>query len=239
MSRFDLFVFGATSELFQDVVRRHTAWFEENVEHLYLVQRTPEASEVYRPLERRTVVNLDCSDAKLFRGALTDLVATHASSSRPKQVFSTYGKFTWNYAEKNPVFSFADDGFQVNLNARLQIIDAFRKAGGPVRHHLMGSLFSCFPYTGDYALSMWYVNQLPRSAEYSDVDLSVYNIGGCRTRFWDHARGGPNPFVHRELPTPELFRAAFLEYARGVKTMYPTFASRIACFLGRRGFRLL
>ncbi len=239
MSRFDLFVFGATSELFQDLVRKHTPWFEKNVEHLYLIQRSNETAEAYRPLERRSVVNLDCADPRAFREGLTYLVRAHAGSTRPKQVFSTYGKFTWNYAPKNPYFAFSDDGYQVNLGSRLQILDAFRKAGGPVRHHLMGSLFACFPYTGDYALSMWYINQIPRSAEYADVDLAVYNIGGCRTRFWDHARGGPNPFVHDELPTSELFRAAFVDYNRGVKTFYPTLASRIACFLGRRGIRLL
>jgi len=239
MSRFDLFVFGATSELFQDVVRKQAPWFEENVEHLYLVQRTEEPAEVFRSFERRTVVTLDCADPKAFRADLTELVRAHAASPRPKQVFSTYGKFTWNYAPKNPYFSFSDDGYQINLGARLQILSAFRAAGGPVRHHLMGSLFAFFPYTGDYALSMWYINQLVRSAEYADVDLAVYNIGGCRTRFWDHARGGPNPFVHDELPTAQLFRAAFLDYTRGVKTFYPTLASRIACFLGRRGIRLL
>jgi hypothetical protein len=239
MSKFDLFVFGATSELFQDLVTKHVPWFEENVEHLFLVQRSPEPTEALRAFPRRTVVEMDCADPKAFREGLTHLVRTHAASSRPKQVLSTYGKFSWNYGAKNPYFAFTDDGFQINLGARLQILDAFRAAGGPVRHHLLGSLFASFPYTGDYALCMWYVNQLVRSAEYADVDLAVYNIGGCRTRFWDHARGGPNPFVHDELPTRELFRAAFLDYTRSVKTFYPTFASRIACFLGRRGLRLL
>ncbi len=239
MSSFDLFVFGATSELFRDLVDKHADWFEEHVEHLYLVQRTGVPAECYRRFQRRTIVSLDCADAGVFRAGLTDLVAKYAQSTRPKQVFSTYGKFSWNYAKTHPFFAFTDDGIQINLGSRLQILDAFRGASGPVRHHLMGSLFASFPYTGDYALSMWYVNQLPRNAEYADVDLAVYNIGGCRTRFWDHARGGDNPFMHPELPTRELFNAAFEDYRRGVRTFYPTFASRIACFLGRRGARLL
>ena len=236
--RFDLFIFGSTSEIIQALFLRHQGWFREHVQRLYLGQRGGDVPPAYASFDP-VIITLDCADAGRFRAGLTELVARHAATPVPKHVFPTYGKFAWNHAARAPVFSFSDDGLQINLNARLQILDAFRAAGGPVRHHLLGSLFANFPYTGDYALAMWYVNQLPRNAEYADLDLGVYNIGGCRTRFWDHARGGDNPFMHRELPIDPLFRAAFLERRRGVTTIYPTVASRVACFLGRRGLRLL
>ncbi|MCA9718852.1 MAG: hypothetical protein KC468_29550, partial [Myxococcales bacterium] len=108
------------------------------------------------------------------------------------------------------------------------------------KFHLFGSLFSCFPYTGDYALSMWYVNQLPRNAEYRDLDLIIYNLGGMKTRFWDHGAGPKrNPFLHDELPTARVFEAGFIQDRRGVVNFYPSVMSRVACALGRAGVRVL
>lgn len=236
---FDFFLFGSTSELIQHFFETNKAFFRERMRHLYVFQRSAEPPEVYRELPH-TSIALDCADGRVFRKQLDRIVAQHASPDRPKHVFSTYGVFTWNYAEKSPVFSFTDDGLQINLNARLQILDAFRHHAATTRFHLMGSLFANFPYTGDYALSMWYVNQLPRNAEYADRHINVYNIGGCKTRFWKHEEGPKNnPFLHDELPTRAIFEAGFLGDKRGVFTFYPSAASRVACFLGARGVRVL
>lgn len=235
---FDLIVLGSTSELFQALFKRHEAWFKDNVRKLVVSQRGAAAPATYAAFKPASVA-LDCSDAGTFRAGLDRLVAEHASDSVPVHVFPTYGRFSWNHAPKNPVFSFSNDGLQVNLNARLQVLDAFRKARAPVTHHLLGSLFSAFPYTGDYALGMWYINQVPFNAQYADLDVAVYNLGGMKTRFWDHARGGDNPFTYKELPLDGLFRAAFTHRQRGVVTLYPSVASRVACFLGRRGVRVL
>jgi hypothetical protein len=237
--KFDLYIFGSTSEIIQDLISRQKKWFLDHVNHLYVVQRKESYPDLYKDF-KHTAIRLDCSDPKEFRKGLTNIVTEYATHEREMQVFSTYGQFSWNYAEKSPVFKFTDDGYQINLNSRLQIIDAFRPFGKRTKFHVMGSLFANFPYTGDYALSMWYVNQLPRNAEYADLHINVYNIGGCKTRFWDH-RAGPknNPFLHSELPTPQIFEQGFLSQARGVFTFYPSALARVACFLGARGVRVL
>lgn len=237
--KIDLFIFGSRSELIQDLITKHQGWFKENVHQLYVSQRGEGYPDIYKAFNPISLP-LDCADPQAFRARLADIVAKHKPGSRTTHVFPTYGKFSWNYADKSPVFSFTDDGYQVNLNARLQIIDAFRKLSSPVKFHLFGSLFANFPYAGDYAASMWCINQLPRNPEYANLDLSVYNIGGCKTGFWDHTRGPKNnPFVHDQLPTDALFDAAFVNPRRGVFHFYPSFASRIACFLGRMGVRVL
>ncbi|MEZ4294109.1 MAG: hypothetical protein R3B70_03965 [Polyangiaceae bacterium] len=236
--KFDFFIFGSTSEIMQHLISTNKQWFKDNVNHLYVSQRGPTCPEVYKDFEH-TVIQLDCADPGVFRAGLTDLVKRHVTGARPVHVFSTYGKFTWDYAEKSPVFRFSDDGLQVNLNSRLQIIDAFKEHGSRVKFHVMGSLFANFPYTGDYGLSMWYVNQIPRNAEYSGLHVNVYNIGGCKTRFWKHESMPNNPFLHDEIPSGEIFKAGFLGDKRGVFTFYPSAMSRFACFLGSRGVRVL
>lgn len=237
--KFDFFVFGSTSEVMQRVIGDHRPWFAANVNRLIVTQRGETCPEVYRDLHP-TSIALDCSDPHTFRARLAEIVAEHATRERPMHVFPTYGKFTWNYAAKGPVFSFSDDGMQVNLTSRLQIIEAFREYRDNTTFHLFGSLFANFPYTGDYALAMWYVNQLPRNAEYRDLSLKIYNLGGMKTRFWRHAEGpANNPFLHDDIPTAEIVQAAFHGPRKGVFTFYPSFASRIACFLGARGLRVL
>lgn len=92
---------------------------------------------------------------------------------------------------------------------------------------------------GDYATCMWFVNQLPSHPEYAHLDLRVYNLGGMKTRFWDHQSGpANNPFVHPELPT-EWLRTAMASDQRGVFDNFPTVTARIGCTLGRHGVRML
>lgn len=233
----DFFLFGATSEIAQRLFTEQRAWFLENVRKLVLVQRTAEVSSAYEGFER-VVVTADVSDAKAFRQQLNQIVAQHASSERLQHVFPTYGSFHL-VNEPKPHFTFSDDGFQINLNCRLQIIDAFRPFATNTRFHLFGSLLGSFPYAGDYATSMWFVNQLPRNPQYRDLDLRVYNLGGLKTSFWDHQAGpANNPFVHSEIPTQWL-REVMAGDRRGTFDNFPTLTSRIACTLGRAGLRML
>ncbi|MCB9748719.1 MAG: hypothetical protein H6713_01805 [Myxococcales bacterium] len=237
--RFDLFIFGSTSTFAQALIERHKPWFQEHARRLIVTQRDAECPAVYRDFDVVSIA-LDCSNPVSFRERVDAIVAEHASDARRQHVMPTYGKFNWDYADKGPVFRFSDDGLQINLTARLQILDAFRRCAARTKFHLFGSLFSCFPYTGDYALSMWYVNQLPRNAEYRDLDLIIYNLGGMKTRFWDHGAGPKrNPFLHDELPTARVFEAGFIQDRRGVVNFYPSVMSRVACALGRAGVRVL
>ncbi len=236
-TRADFFLFGATSEIAQQLFKAERAWFTQNVRKLVLVQRRPEVSEAYAGFDT-VVVRADVSDARRFRQQVDELVQTHASSERLQHVFPTYGAFHLKN-EPKPHFTFSDDGFQINLNCRLQIIEAFRGLHANTRFHLFGSLLGSFPYAGDYATSMWFVNQLPRHPQYADLNLRVYNLGGLKTSFWDHQAGPPNnPFVRPEIPTAWL-RERLASSDRGVFDNFPTLTSRIACTLGRAGFRML
>lgn len=222
----------------QRLVSDHEEWFLANVHRLIVVQREAKAPAVYDKFNPISIA-LDVADIEETRAGLAEIVENYATGDRPMHVFPTYGKFTWNYAEKSPVFSFSNDGLQINLTARLQIIEAFRAFRKNTTFHLFGSLFANFPYTGDYALSMWYVNQLPRNAEYADLDLRVYNLGGMKTRFWRHEDGPKNnPFLHDDIPTQKILNA-FQGSQRGVFTFYPSWMARFACFLGARGMRVL
>lgn len=237
--KFDLFIFGSTSEVMRRLIADHKAWFLAHVDRLIVTQRSAACPEVYEAFDPISI-ELDCADSHRFREQLTAIVREHATRDRPMHVFPTYGTFNWNYADDDPVFSFSDDGLQINLNARLQIIDAFAEYRDDTTVHLFGSLFANFPYTGDYALSMWYVNQLPRNAEYRDRRLKIYNLGGMKTRFWRYQDGPKNnPFLHDDIPTDRIMRAAFGKAERGVFTFYPSFMARVACFLGARGVRVL
>jgi len=49
-----------------------------------------------------------------------------------------------------------------------------------------------------------------------------------------------NPFLFEELPTDKIVETGFKNPSnKGVYTFYPTFMSRVACFLGRKGVRVL
>ena len=235
---FDLFVFGATSDLVQRLFVAERAWFTSRVRKLMLVQRSTEVAAAYAGFD--VVVEVaDVSDAADFGARLKDIVARHATASFPMHVLPTYGQFNWTYAKTSPRFSHTEAGLQINLNCRMQIIEAFRPYASNTRFHLLGSLFANFPYLGDYALGMWYINQLPFDPAYASLDLRIYNLGGMKTRFWQHESGGANnPFVYDEIPTRAIVDAMDGS-RRGAVTFYPSLPSRFACWLGRRGVRVL
>jgi hypothetical protein len=235
---FDLFVFGATSDLVQQLFVAERAWFQQRVRKLILVQRGTEVAAAYQGFAVE-VEQADVSDVAAFGARLEQIVARHASAAFPMHVLPTYGVFNWTYAEKSPRFIHTASGLQINLNCRLQIIDAFRKFSANTRFHLLGSLFANFPYLGDCALSMWYINQLPHDPAYANLDLRIYNLGGMKTRFWNHASGPKNnPFVYEQVPTREMVTAMDAP-RRGAMTFYPSLPSRFACWLGRRGIRVM
>lgn len=237
-SKFDLYIFGSSSELIQATISDYKSWFKENVNQLYITQRTDEFAEVYKEFNPISI-KLDCANPQNFSKDLAEIVGKYATNERPMHVFPTYGVFNWNYAAKNPVFAYKEDAYQINLNSRLQIIEAFRKYKN-AKFHLFGSLFANFPYTGDYALSMWYINQLPKNSEYKDLDMVIYNLGGMKTRFWDWKSMPNNPFLYDKLPTDKIVETGFKNSAnKGIFTFYPSFPSQIACFLGRIGVRVL
>jgi hypothetical protein len=233
----DFFLFGATSEIAQALFRNERAWLQARVRRLILVQRGEAVSDAYDGFDR-VVLRADAGEARQFRRELDAIVAAHATRARRMHVFPTYGSFHLKDGKK-PHFTFTDEGFQINLNARLQIIDAFTPFADNTRFHLFGSLLGSFPYAGDYATCMWFVNQLPRHPAYAHLDLRVYNLGGMKTRFWDHAAGpANNPFVHDEIPTAWL-REAMAGDRRGVFDNFPTLTARVGCTLGRMGVRAL
>lgn len=233
----DFFVFGATSELVQALVRLERPWFEKTVGRFILVTRSEASLEAYDGFDTM-VMRADAGDIAGFRQALDGIVASTLRPDRPVHILPTYGIFN-TFRGLDPLrFRFSDTGYQVNLNARLQIIDAFRHAVPKARFHLFGSLLGSFPYLGDYSQAMWAVNELPRHPEYAGLDLRVYHLGGLKTRFWDHAAGpANNPFVHAALPTRWLVER--MEQPNpGIFTCYPSALSRVAVFLARRGLRL-
>jgi hypothetical protein len=151
----------------------------------------------------------------------------------------TYGSFTWDYSKKFPRFKFTRDGFQINLNSRLQIVEAFRKFQN-TRILLFGSLFAFFPYTGEYGTSMWYINQIPSNPHYKDMDIVVQNMGGMKTRFWNWNDGPENnPFIHVNIPTNDLLENGFKRRIRGVHTSYPSIISMIGTTLGSLGVKVI
>jgi hypothetical protein len=169
---------------------------------------------------------------------LKNIAKEFSKSHIQLNIFPTYGPFTFDDADKNPVFRFQENGFQINLNSRLQILDAF-KTNKNARFHFFGSLLGSFPDLGDYANSMWYTNQLPKNAECRDLNLIIYNLGGMHTRFWDFKkRPDFKPFIHTTLPIEFIVDTGFRNTNnKGVFTKYPSFISRIATWLGRRGVR--
>ncbi len=236
-NKFDLIIFGSTSELMQAIVKDHKTWLLENVNEVTVVQRSDNFPDIYKDFNPISI-KLDCSNTQSFGRELEIIAAKYATTSRQVNIFPTYGQFTFDYAAKNPVFRFQENGFQINLNARLQILQAF-KSNKNARFHFFGSLLGSFPYLGDYANSMWYINQLPKNAEYRDLNLIIYNLGGMQTRFWDFKkRPDFKPFIHKSLPTDFIVETGFKNpNNRGVFTKYPSFISRIATWLGRRGVR--
>ena len=207
-NKFDLIIFGSTSELMQVIIKDHKKWLLDNVNELTVVQRTDNYPEIYNDFNPKSI-KLDCSNSQEFGAKLKSIATEFENTNRQLNIFPTYGQFTFDYSEKNPVFRFQENGFQVNLNSRLQILDAF-KDNKNARFHFFGSLLGSFPYLGDYANSMWYINQLPKNAEYKDLNLIIYNLGGMQTRFWDFKkRPDFKPFIHTKLPTDFIIETGF------------------------------
>lgn len=233
----DFFIFGATSDVIQQLFVDERAWFLANIRRLILVQRNRDIAPAYAGFETH-IAHADASDAHAFRKELEQIVNQYASKDTPLHVFPTYGSFHMQNKPR-PHFTFTDDGLQINLNSRLQIIDVFRDFHTHTRFHMFGSLLGSFPYAGDYAMSMWYMNQLPKHPEYAHLDLRIYNLGGMKTKFWDHTQDSKdNPFVHKTIPTAWL-REKMAGTERGVFDCFPTLTARIGCTLGRRGARML
>jgi len=235
--KFDLLIFGSTSELVMSLINDYKNWFLENVNELTIVQRINNIPKVYKDFNPSLII-LDCANHKEFGIELKKISEKYSKSKIPINIISTYGQFTFDYAKKNPVFRFQEDGFQINLNSRLQILNYF-KDNKNVRFHFFGSLLGSFPYLGDYALSMWYINQLPKNAEYKNLNLIIYNLGGMKTKFWDYKRRPDfKPFVHDFLPTKFIFDTGFKNTSnKGVFTNYPSFTAKVVTWLGKKGFR--
>lgn len=193
----------------------------------------PEAYRDFDVARERVEVN----DAARFESELGAIVARH-KSDRFQHVLPTYGVFHFSDPPM-PRFRYSRDGLQINLNARLQILEAFRPHRARTRLHFLGSLFASFPYLGDYALSMFMLNQVVCDEAQRGMDIRIYHLGGMRTRFWDHSKiEKGHPFVYEAIPTRALVQA--MDSPRtGATTFYPTFAARFACFLGRRGMKVL
>lgn len=232
-NKFDLIIFGSTSELIQAIIKEHKQCFLDNVNELTVVQWADNFPEIYKQFYPKSI-KLDCSNAQEFGRELKNIAQNFSNSERHLNIFPTYGQFTFDYADKNSVFRFQENGFQINLNSRLQILDAF-KDNKNVRFHFFGSLLGSFPYLGDYANSMWFIHQLPKNAEYRDLNLIIYNLGGMQTRFWDFKRRPDfKPFIHTSLPTDFVVQTGFKNLNnKGVFTNYPSFIARIAAWKTR------
>lgn len=236
MKKADFYIFGSTSELITTLVTRERPWFQERIHRFILVQRSDVVPEAFRGFDvalERVAVN----DAARFESELSALIARH-QSDRFQHVLPTYGVFNFSDPPA-PRFQFSRDGLQINLNARLQILEAFRPHRARTRLHFLGSLFASFPYLGDYAVSMFMLNQIVCDEARSGMDIRIYHLGGMRTGFWNHSKiGKGHPFVYEEIPTRALVNA--MDSPRtGATTFYPSFAARFACFLGRRGVKVL
>ena len=126
---------------------------------------------------------------------------------------------------KKPRFEYSRDELQINLNARLQILEAFRPFASNTKFHLFGSLFGNFPYMGGYANSMWYINNVvadPKNKFYNDLDIVVHNLGGMMTKFWWRKEFGDasGPFVYKLIPTQTILNHGFKNRKKGGRSIH-------------------
>ena len=243
-AKFDFFVFGSTSAIIGELITNHRDYFETHVRTFHLVQRSDEVPPAFADFENLTVDIADCSNAESFEAQLADIVSKHAQTEIPMHVFPTYGTFNLDIEAKKPRFGYSRDGLQINLNSRLQVLEAFRRFAANTRFHLFGSLFGSFPYMGGYPTSMWYVNNVvgdPENKFYNSLDIVVHNLGGMMTKFWWSEEQGDasGPFVYKQIPTVAILRHGFTQRSPGgeVYTEYPSFPSRVFTFFGRRGLK--
>ncbi len=243
-NQFNLFIFGSTSAILQELIRKHKNYFQEHVKTFHLIQRTNNIPEIFKEFNNVTLDIADCANAETFGKQLHGIVSKYAQAKTLMHVFPTYGVFKLNMQSKKPRFEYSRDELQINLNSRLQIIEAFRPFSSNTKFHLFGSLFGSFPYMGGYANGMWYINKVvadPANKLYKDLDIVVHNLGGMMTKFWWSKEFGDasGPFVYKEIPTETIIKHGFTHRKKDgeVYTAYPSFFSKVATFLGRKGFK--
>jgi hypothetical protein len=243
-NKFDLFIFGSSSAVIQELVKQHRDYFEKSVRSFHLVQRSETIPTVFHGFKQVTLDFADCSNAERFESSLSKIVSKYAQKEIPMHVFPTYGTFKMDTQAKKPRFEYSRDGFQINLNSRLQVLEAFRPYTENTRFHLFGSLFANFPYMGEYANSMWYINNVVADSEnkcYNTLDVVVHNLGGMMTKFWWKAEHGDvsGAFIYKKIPTADILSHGFTHRKKGgeVYTKHPSFISKVASFLGRRGMK--
>ncbi|MGB1453404.1 MAG: hypothetical protein ACPG7H_07450 [Crocinitomicaceae bacterium] len=243
-AKFDLFLFGSNSAIFQKLLEDHEDYFRENVNTFHLIQRDDIIPELFKKFKNKTLDVVDCANAETFENQLKDITSKYASKNRPMHVFPSYGFFRLDMQSKKPRFEYSRDELQINLNARLQILEAFRPFASNTKFNLFGSLFANFPYMGGYANSMWYINNVvadPKNKFYNDLDIVVHNLGGMMTKFWWREEFGDasGPFVYKSIPTKTILNHGFKNRKKGgeVYTEYPSLFSKMATFFGRRGLK--
>ncbi|MGK0447991.1 MAG: hypothetical protein ACJA2M_001771 [Polaribacter sp.] len=242
--QFDLFIFGSTSAVIEALISKHKNYFAKHVRTFHLVQRNEVIPEFFKEFKNVTLSIADCSNAEEFEKRLSEIVSKYVKNEIPMHVFPTYGTFKLDMQSKKPRFEYSRDGLQINLNSRLQILEAFRPYASNTKFHLFGSLFGSFPYMGGYANSMWYINKVvadPANKFYKDLDIVVHNLGGMMTKFWWSKEFGDasGPFVYKEIPTETILKHGFTHRKKGgeVYTEYPSFFSKVATFFGRKGLK--
>ena len=243
-TKFDLFLFGSNSEIFQKLLEDHEDYFHKNVNTFHLIQRHDTVPEIFKKFDNITLDIANCENAEIFENQLNDITSKYASENILMHVFPSYGIFKLDMQSKKPRFEYSRDELQINLNARLQILEAFRPFASNTKFHLFGSLFRNFPYMGGYANSMWYINNViadPSNKFYNDLDIVVHNLGGMMTKFWWRKEFGDasGPFVYKLIPTQTILNRGFKNRKSGgeVYTEYPSLFSKVASFFGRRGLK--
>jgi hypothetical protein len=243
-NQFNLFIFGSTSAIIQELIKKHESYFQKHVKTFHLIQRTNDVPEVFKKFDNVTLDIADCANAETFEKQVNEIVSKHTQTETQMHVFPTYGTFKLDMQSKKPRFEYSRDGLQINLNSRLQILEAFRPYASNTKFHLFGSLFGSFPYMGGYANSMWYINKVvadPANKFYKDLDIVVHNLGGMMTKFWWSKEFGDasSPFVYKEIPTETILKHGFTHRKKGgeVYTEYPSFFSKVATFFGRKGLK--
>jgi hypothetical protein len=65
-AKFDLFLFGSNSEIFQKLLEDHEDYFRENVNTFRLIQRHNVVPEVFKKFDNKTLDIADCANAETF-----------------------------------------------------------------------------------------------------------------------------------------------------------------------------
>ena len=236
--QFDLFLFGSTSELVRKLVGDHHDWFKRRVRRLVVSQRGTAVPPEYAGFDF-VPEPLDCADPRAFRAGLAEVVARHASRDRLMHVFPTYGKFTWDYAKRSPCFAYADDGFQVTSAPGSRSSKRSGPSPGPPSSTSSARSSPASRTAASTRRACGSSTSLPRHPAYRDLDVNVYNIGGCKTRFWNHRSMPNNPFLHDAPPTDRILRGRIRRQAKGRVLVLPVDGRAAGLLAGAEGARLL